>query len=105
MASNKRNHGIVLITGASAGIGHELALEFALRAKTLVLAARRLERLEKLRNELLERHSHLKVVVLTADLSDEGEIEVLLRRIAEQAGNVDVLVNNAGLGDSVLFDH
>jgi short-subunit dehydrogenase len=100
----KKNHGIVLITGASAGIGRELALEFGARAETLVLVARRLDRLDKLRAELLERHPGLKVVALAADLSDEHEIETLLGRVAEQAGPVDVLVNNAGLGDSTLFD-
>jgi short-subunit dehydrogenase len=100
----KKNHGTVLITGASAGIGHELALEFGARAETLVLAARRLDRLEKLRAELLGRHPGLKVVALAADLSDEHGIETLLGRVAEQAGPVDVLVNNAGLGDSALFD-
>ena len=53
MAIHKRNHGTVLITGASAGIGHELALEFGACAETLVLVARRLDRLERLREELL----------------------------------------------------
>ena len=42
--------------------------------------------------------------MLEADLSDEHEIERLLAKVSEQAGAVDVLVNNAGLGDSVLFD-
>jgi short-subunit dehydrogenase len=46
----------------------------------------------------------LKVVVLGADLSDEHEAERLLANVSEQAGAVDVPVNNAGLGDSVLFD-
>ena len=104
MAIQKRNHGTVLITGASAGIGHELALEFGACAETLVLVARRLDRLERLREELLRRYPGLKVVVLEADLSDEHEIERLLAKVSEQAGAVDVLVNNAGLGDSVLFD-
>jgi short-subunit dehydrogenase len=99
-----KNHGIVLITGASAGIGRELALEFGPRAEMLVLAARRMDRLENLRAELLERHPGLKVVALAADLSEEDEIETLLGRVAEQAGPVDVLVNNAGLGDAALFD-
>jgi uncharacterized protein len=104
MAMQRRNHGTVLITGASAGIGHELALEFGACAETLVLVARRLDRLEKLRAELLERHPGLKIVALAADLSDEHNIETLLDRVAEQAGPVDVLVNNAGLGDATLFD-
>jgi hypothetical protein len=100
----KKYYGVVLITGASAGIGRELALEFGARAETLVLVARRLDRLEQLRADLLERYPGLKVIVLAADLSEEGEIELLLGRVAEHAGSVDVLVNNAGVGDSVLFD-
>jgi len=56
MAANKKKHGTVLITGASSGIGRELALEFGARAETLVLAARRLDRLEQLREQLLGRY-------------------------------------------------
>jgi len=104
MTRNKKNHGIVLITGGSSGIGRELALEFGARAETLILVARRLDRLERLREELLGRHPGLNVVVLAADLSDEHEAARLLAKVSEQAGAVDVLVNNAGLGDSVLFD-
>jgi uncharacterized protein len=104
MAKDKRNHGTVLITGASAGIGRELAREFSACSETLVLTARRLDRLESLRDELLGRYPRLKVIALAADLSDEREIEALLGRVAEQAGAVDVLVNIAGLGVSVLFD-
>jgi hypothetical protein len=104
MTTNRKNHGIVLITGASSGIGRELALEFGARSDRLVLVARRLDRLEQLQEELLGRYPGLKVVALAADLSDEHEIERLLAKVSEQAGAVDVLVNNAGLGDSVLFD-
>lgn len=104
MTSNMRNHGIVMITGASSGIGSELALQFAPRAQALVLVARRAERLDKLRDDLLVRHPHLKVVVLAADLADEAEIAALLPRVAEQAGPIDVLVNCAGLGYSALID-
>jgi short-subunit dehydrogenase len=104
MAIHTRNHGTVLIAGASAGIGHELALEFGACAETLALVARRLDRLERLREELVGRYPGLKVVVLEADLSHEHEIERLLAKVSEQAGVVNVLVNNAGLGDSVLFD-
>lgn len=97
-------HGTVMITGASSGIGRELALEFAARSQALILVARRLDRLERLRTDLLERHPAVNVLVLGADLAEEREIEMLVRRVAEQAGAVDVLVNNAGVGDSVLFD-
>ena len=104
MTRSTKNHGTVLITGASAGIGRELALEFGARAEMLVLVARRLDRLEALKAELAGRYPGLKVVVLAADLSDESDIETLLGRVAGEAGRVDVLVNNAGSGDSVLFD-
>jgi uncharacterized protein len=96
--------GIVMVTGASAGIGRELALQLAARAATLVLLARRVDRLEQLRTELLAMHPRLKVVVLAADLSDEGDVARVLARIREQVGPVDVLINNAGVGDSALFD-
>jgi NAD(P)-dependent dehydrogenase (short-subunit alcohol dehydrogenase family) len=52
MTTNKHNHGTVLITGASSGIGRELALEFGAVAETLVAVARRLDRLEKLRADV-----------------------------------------------------
>jgi short-subunit dehydrogenase len=97
--------GIVLVTGASAGIGREFARQLAARASALVLLARRVDRLEQLRTELLARHPQLKVVVvLAADLSDEGDVAGVLARVLQQVGRVDVLVNNAGLGDSALFD-
>ena len=104
MSSKAADHGTVMITGASSGIGRELALAFAPRARALVLVARRTERLERLRAELLARHPNLKVIALSADLSDERQIEALVRRVEEQAGPVDVLVNNAGLGYSALID-
>lgn len=104
MSTNTANHGTVVITGASSGIGRELALEFAPRSQALVLVARRTERLERLGAELAARHPNLKVIALRADLSDEREIEALLRQLEERAGPVDVLVNNAGLGYSALID-
>jgi uncharacterized protein len=100
----KKNHGVVLITGASAGIGRALAFEFAPRAEKLVLVARRLDRLETLRSQLSQQYPGLDVIALAADLADERDIEALLARVSEGVGQVDVLVNNAGVGDSVLFD-
>jgi uncharacterized protein len=96
--------GTVLLTGASAGIGRALAVELGARAGTLVLLARRVERLEELHVGLTARHPQLTVLVVPADLSDEGEVDRALAQVRERAGAVDVLVNNAGLGDSQLFD-
>ena len=70
--------GTVLVTGASAGIGRELAVQLAGRARTLVLLARRTARLEELRAQLVARYPRLRVVVLAADLSDEGDVDRVL---------------------------
>ena len=96
--------GTVLVTGASAGIGRALAVELADRVATLVLVARRTERLDRLRDDLVSAHPSLRVVVLPGDLSDEADVDRLLHRIREEVGAVDVLVNNAGVGDQALFD-
>ena len=96
--------GTVLLTGASAGIGRALAVELGARAGTLVLLARRVERLEELHVGLTARHPKLTVLVVPADLSNEGEVDRALAQVRERAGAVDVLVNNAGLGHSELFD-
>ena len=94
----------IVLTGASGGIGRELAVQLAGRAACLVLAARTVERLEGLRHELDARHPQLRVVVVSADLSDQAEVERALATIGAEVGHVDVLVNNAGVGDSALFD-
>lgn len=96
--------GTVLVTGASAGIGRELATLLAARAATLVLVARRADRLEALARQLTTRHPQLDVVVLATDLSDEADVDRMLAGLRRQAGPVDVLVNNAGVGDQALFD-
>jgi NAD(P)-dependent dehydrogenase (short-subunit alcohol dehydrogenase family) len=94
--------GIVLVTGASSGIGRELAVQLAARAKTLVLAARRTERLEQLRASMAAGHPQQQVVVLGAGLSSGTEVDRIISEVQQQAGPVDILVNNAGIGDQAL---
>ena len=96
--------GTVLITGASSGIGWEIACQLARRARTLVLVARRVERLEALREELHARNPTLGVVVEPCDLSNPDEVDALLESLREHLVQVDVLVNNAGLGDYSLYE-
>lgn len=94
----------IFITGASSGIGWELARQVAPHAKALVLVARRLERLKALSAELRQAHPKLTVHIYSCDLADLGAVEELLERLASEVEPVDVLVNNAGLGDQELFD-
>lgn len=92
-----------VITGASAGLGEEFARQLAAQAELLVLIARRAERLEKLREELIAAHPRLRVAVLPADLSQASDVEQLVAALEREAPDVDLLINNAGLGDLGAF--
>jgi short-subunit dehydrogenase len=96
--------GTVLITGASAGIGRELAVQLAPRARTLILLARRAGRLEELRTTLVAKHPQLQILTLPVDLSDETDVSRAIAEAGEQPEAIDVLVNNAGVGDQALAD-
>jgi short-subunit dehydrogenase len=99
-----RFDGTVVVTGASSGIGLQMAKLIAPRAKTLILVARRTQRLEALRDELVAQYKELTVDVLTCDLSDRAAANALGEKLAAREGGIDVLVNNAGLGDMGLFE-
>jgi uncharacterized protein len=88
-----------LITGASAGIGREFARQLADRARSIVLVARRDERLVQLQNELLNRNSNLDIHVLPIDLADKSQLQSLLDALTRERIEIDLLINNAGLGD------
>ena len=96
--------GTVLVTGASSGIGVELARELAPRARSLVLVARRAQRVEELEAELSTRYPGLVVRTEPYDLSDPDAVEVLSSRLLEDFGVVEVLVNNAGAGLEGLYE-
>ena len=83
----------VLLTGASSGIGRELARELAARGARLAISARRRPLLDSLADDLMPRP-----VVIEADLSRRGAAEELARSAEAELGHVDVLVNNAGGG-------
>jgi short-subunit dehydrogenase len=88
-----------LITGASAGIGREFARQLAGRASSLVLVARRQERLEELRDELTKRDPNLNIHIRANDLSGERAVTELFDWLEREKIPIDLLINNAGLGD------
>jgi uncharacterized protein len=87
----------VLITGASSGFGAEFARQYAAQGHPLVLAARRLDRLETLAEELRQQHA-IDVLVEQVDLSDVAAVIELHQRLRARGIAIDILINNAGHG-------
>ena len=92
-----RDKSWVLVTGASSGFGEEFARQYAQRGHSLVLVARRLDRLEKLAAGLRRQFS-VEIVVEQVDLSDISAVFQLHRRLHERGVAIDILINNAGHG-------
>jgi len=91
-----------LVTGATAGIGREFAIQLATRGEDLVLVARDETRLDALAAELGEAHG-VTVQVLPADLSDREALERVAERLRDPVHPVDLLINNAGYGLGAPF--
>jgi len=87
----------VLVTGASSGFGEEFARQYAKQGHSLVLVARRLDRLQKVAEALREQY-RINVVVEQVDLSDVAAIIQLHARLRDRGIAVDILINNAGHG-------
>lgn len=91
-----------LITGASSGIGYELAKIHAAHGDNLILVARSENKLNELAEELKKKHG-IAVTVITADLSEPNAPRTLFYKIQAQQIQVDYLINNAGFGDYGKF--
>jgi len=97
MHTTSINKGWVLITGASSGFGEEFARQYAGQGHSLVLVARRLDRLQAIADEIRQEHG-VEVVVEQVDLSDVRAVIQLHQRLSERGIAIDILVNNAGHG-------
>lgn len=87
----------VVVTGASAGMGYRIALDFAKEGATVIAVARRKERLEGLVEEA--KNTAGKVIAYAGDISSKETAEGIIDFAVEQGGKLDVLVNNAGVMD------
>ncbi|MEX2015646.1 MAG: SDR family oxidoreductase [Candidatus Hydrogenedentales bacterium] len=102
--------GAALITGASAGIGRELARQFAANGHDVILVARRADALRELARELKSDHG-VRASAIALDLAEPDAPESLYRRVRQRKLQVDVLVNNAGVSvvrpfaEATLADH
>ena len=91
------DHSWVLITGASSGFGAEFARQYAAQGHSLVLVARRLDRLQALAEALRQQH-RIEVIAEQVDLSDVAAVIQLHQRLRERGISIDILINNAGHG-------
>ncbi|NEP16206.1 MAG: SDR family NAD(P)-dependent oxidoreductase [Leptolyngbya sp. SIO4C1] len=96
MNTPSQNRPVAAITGASSGIGREIARRLAASGYDLAICARRQERLADIGDDL--RRQDIEVLTQTVDLRQEAQILDFFATIRERWGQLDVLVNNAGLG-------
>ena len=87
----------IVITGASGGIGAEIAKLCAASGANLVLLARSIDKLKQLQTELQQKHQ-VKVDVFQLDVSDTDQVQEVFQQIFDTIGEIDILVNNAGFG-------
>src|SRR5262249_3276396 len=93
-----------IVTGASSGIGAQLARDLAARGMRVALLARRADRLETLAEDI--RRAGGEAMPVACDVAERASIETAVAGVLERFGGVDLLVNNAGYGRHVLFkDH
>lgn len=92
---------VVIVTGASSGIGEAIAREFARNGSKVVLAARSENALKKITGELLT--SKYEVSYVTTDVTSEAECRNLIDKTVERYGTIDILVNNAGISMRAVF--
>lgn len=93
---------VVVITGASSGLGEAIAHEFYRRGCLVVLCARRKDELDRVRTDLL--HSHCNVhthspIVMPLDLSDLDSLPQVIQNVTTITGHIDILINNGGISN------
>jgi len=98
---NQKQNAVVIITGASSGIGLAIAKEYAKRNTNLVLAARSLEALDEIAGKL--SNSNNNIITVKADVSKENDCKQIVEKTIEAFGRIDVLINNAGISMRACF--
>ena len=93
----KLKNKVAIITGASSGIGEATAVALATEGVSVVLAARRVDRLEQLKDRI--EKSGGDVLLVPTDVTKRAEVEKLTEKTIEKYGRIDILINNAGVID------
>jgi short-subunit dehydrogenase len=88
----------ILITGASSGLGAGMARSFAAKGRDLALCARRTERLDELKVELLQQYPSIKIAVAALDVNDHEAVPKVFAELSDELGGIDRVIVNAGIG-------
>ncbi len=88
----------ILITGASSGLGEGMAREFAAMGRNLALCARRTDRLDALKAELVAKHPGIRISVRALDVNDHAQVFSVFEAFAQELGSLDRIIVNAGVG-------
>jgi short-subunit dehydrogenase len=88
----------ILITGASSGLGAGMARAFAAMGRDLALCARRTDRLDELKSELLKQYPSIKIAVSALDVNDHDQVPKVFAELSDELGGIDRVVVNAGIG-------
>jgi len=102
MATGPFFENVIIITGASSGIGRELAIQLARQGAWLVLAARNNELLAEVADQC--QRENCQVTVVQTDVGVRSQCENLVKKAVERYGRIDTLINNAGFGMYSRFD-
>ena len=87
---------VAVIAGASAGLGADASLAYAEAGADVALIARRIEKLEALKNEIVEKTGR-KVITVQCDLTNEENVKAAVQTVFNAFGHIDILLNNAGV--------
>ena len=93
---------VVVVTGASSGIGRSLAIEFARNGYNVVAAARKVDQLETVKKDIEKAGG--KALIVATDVSKESDCERLMAETMATFGRIDVLINNAGISMRAVFE-
>ena len=88
----------ILITGASSGLGAGMARSFAAKGRDLALCARRTDRLDELKAELLQQYPSIKIAVAALDVNDHEQVPKVFTELSDELGGIDRIIVNAGIG-------
>jgi short-subunit dehydrogenase len=88
----------ILITGASSGLGAGMARSFAAKGRDLALCARRTDRLDELKAELLQQYPSIKIAVAALDVNDHEQVPKVFAELSDEIGGIDRIIVNAGIG-------